>query len=221
MRRFLHNNGLSVALFGCFLAFQIGLSIVGQRQYNQELITHHLPTVTYGKYLGSDAFLEATMENWESEFLQMFAYVVLTAFLYQRGSAESKDPSGGEAVDREPRQGQEKQNAPWPVRKGGLALVLYSHSLSLSLFLLFGISFWLHAFSGARAHSLFEVAHGNEAVSIIEYMGTSQFWFESLQNWQSEFFSIGVMIVLSIVLREKGSPESKPVDAPHGMTGHE
>ena len=163
MRRFLHNNGLSVTLFGCFLAFQIGLSIVGQRQYNQELITHHLPTVTYGKYLGSDAFVEATMENWESEFLQIFAYVVLTAFLYQRGSAESKDPSGGEAVDREPRQA--KKILRGRFAKAGLALVLYSHSLSLSLFLLFGISFWLHAFSGAKAHSLFEVAHGNEAVA--------------------------------------------------------
>ena len=221
MRRFLHDNGLSVALFGCFLAFQIGLSIVGQRQYNQELNSHQLPTVTYAEYLVSDAFLEATMENWESEFLQMFAYVVLTAFLYQRGSAESKDPSGSEAVDRDPRLGQGKKNIPSPVRKGGVALFLYSHSLSLALFLLFGISFGLHACSGAKAHSLFEVAHGHEAVGPIEYLGTSQFWFESLQNWQSEFFSIGVMVVLSIVLREKGSPESKPVDAPHGMTGHE
>ena len=219
MKRILHNNGLSLVLFGLFMIFQIGLSIVGHRQHNQERIDHRLVPITFAEYLASDSFIEATMENWESEFLQMFAYVVLTTFLLQKGSAESKSLDGNEAVDRDPRAAQTKQDAPWPVRRGGFILILYSHSLSLALFLLFIVAFALHAISGARQHSIEELAHGGHAVSAIEYLATDQFWFESLQNWQSEFFSIAVMIVLSIVLREKGSPESKPVDAPHAMTG--
>jgi hypothetical protein len=219
MKRVLHNNGLSIVLFSLFVVFEIGLSIVGQRQYNQERIDHRLAPLTYADYLVSGAFVEATMENWESEFLQMFAYVVLTAFLFQKGSAESKSLDGHEAVDRDPRAARLKRDAPWPVRRGGLKLKIYEHSLSLGLLSLFSIAFALHAISGARVHSIQEIAHGGHAVSAIEYLGTAQFWFESLQNWQSEFFSIGVMVVFSIVLREKGSPESKPVDAPHAMTG--
>jgi hypothetical protein len=221
MKRVLHNNGLSLVLFGLFVMFEIGLSIVGQRRYNQERIDHRLAPVNFANYLVSADFMEATMENWESEFLQMFAYVVLTTFLFQKGSAESKSLDGNEAVDRDPREARLKQDAPSPVRRGGLSLTLYSHSLSLALLLLFCISFALHAMSGAREHSILEVAHGGHAVSVIEYLATAQFWFESLQNWQSEFFSIGVMIVFSIVLREKGSPESKPVDAPHAVTGRD
>jgi hypothetical protein len=219
MKRVLHNNGLSLVLFGLFVLFQIGLSMVGHRQHNQERIDHRLTPITFAEYLASDSFIEATMENWESEFLQMFAYVVLTTFLFQKGSAESKSLDGNEAVDRDPRAARLKPDAPWPVRRGGLILTFYSHSLSLALLLLFGVAFVLHAISGAREHSIQEVAHGGHAISVIEYLATAQFWFESLQNWQSEFFSIAVMIVLSIVLREKGSPESKPVDTPHSMTG--
>jgi hypothetical protein len=165
--------------------------------------------------------MEATMENWESEFLQMFAYVVLTAFLYQQGSAESRKLDEPEAVDRDPRLADQKDNTPWPVRKGGLVLTLYEHSLSLGLFLLFAMSFALHAVSGARAYNLEELAHGGQIVTVVQYMSTAQFWFESLQNWQSEFFSIGMMVVLSIVLRQRRSPESKPVDSPHRKTGYE
>jgi hypothetical protein len=161
------------------------------------------------------------MENWESEFLQMFAYVLLTAFLYQKGSAESKNPDQPEAVDRDPRQSRNKKDAPWPVRRGGIVLKLYENSLALALFLLFVISFVLHASGGASEYSEQQIAHGAEAVTVLQYMATAQFWFESLQNWQSEFFSIAVLVVLSIFLRQKGSPESKPVDSPHSMTGHE
>jgi hypothetical protein len=161
------------------------------------------------------------MENWESEFLQMFAYVLLTAFLFQKGSAESKNPDQPEAVDRDPRQSREKKDAPWPVRRGGIVLKFYENSLALALFLLFLISFMLHAIGGASEYSDQQIAHGAQAVTVFQYMGTAQFWFESLQNWQSEFFSIAILVVLSIFLRQKGSPESKPVDSPHSMTGHE
>jgi len=219
MKNILHKHGLSIVLFGFFVLFQLGLSVVGQRQYNQEQVNHGQPTIDYFGYVSSAAFLEATMENWESEFLQMFGYVVLTAFLYQRGSAESKKPGENEAVDRDPRLARTKADAPWPVRKGGPILKLYEHSLSLALLLLFIISLGLHALGGAKEYSRQELVHGGQSLSAWQYLGTAQFWFESLQNWQSEFFSIGVMVVLSMFLRQRGSPESKPVDSPHHQTG--
>jgi hypothetical protein len=163
------------------------------------------------------------MENWESEFLQMFVFIMLTVFLYQKGSAESKDPDKEETVDRDPRTSRDKQDAPWPVRRGGLVLKLYENSLGLTFLLLFLLTFYLHAVGGAGEYNQDKVEHGgNEPpVSTFAYMATSRFWFESLQNWQSEFFSIGLMVVLTIWLRQKGSPESKPVDAPHDQTGNE
>jgi hypothetical protein len=221
MKQKLRDHGLSLALFGFFIIFQLGLSLVGQRQYNEQQIQHGQNVLSYPEYVTSAEYLEATMENWESEFLQMFAYVLMTAFLFQKGSAESKDPEQPEAVDRDPRQSRNKKEAPWPVRRGGVVLKLYENSLGLALFLLFVISFILHAMGGAREYSEQEIAHGGQAISVLQYMVTSKFWFESLQNWQSEFFSIAVLVVLSIFLRQKGSPESKPVDSPHSMTGHE
>lgn len=221
MKHKLREYGLSITLLGLFFVIQVGLSLVGQRQYNHDQADHGQPTVSYLEYVRGPAFLEATMENWESEFLQMFAYVLLTAFLFQKGSAESKDPEKQEAVDRDPRQSRDVENAPWPVRKGGIVLKLYENSLSIALFLLFAIAFVLHAVGGAKVYSQQQTAHGEQAVTVMQYLGTAQFWFESLQNWQSEFFSIGILVLLSIFLRQKGSPESKPVDSPHSMTGHE
>jgi hypothetical protein len=217
----LYNNGLSIALFGLFLITEIGLSIAGYRHYNADQLQHNQPVISYVQYLRSPAFFEATMENWESEFLQMAAYVILTSFLYQKGSAESKKLHSSEAVDRDPRLSESNSQSPWPVRRGGIALKLYEHSLSLALVLLFLASFVWHAYSGAQEYSSEQIVHGQPGVTMIEYLGTDQFWFESLQNWQSEFLSIGLMVVLSIFLRQRGSPESKPVDAPHSQTGHE
>lgn len=223
MGRFLRNNGLSVALLGSFLLFQGGLSVVGLEQHNQEQEAHGKPTISYGEYLTSPPFLEATMENWESEFLQMFAFVIFTVFLYQKGSPESKDPDKDEKVDKEPdpEEIKRKKDVPGPVRRGGIALKLYENSLSITLLILFLLSFYLHAVSGSQAYSQEQVDHGNPAVSPMEYLATPQFWFESLQNWQSEFFSIGVLVLLAVVLRQRGSTQSKPVDSPHGKTGTE
>ena len=218
-KHFFRNNGLSIVIFGLFAACQVALSVVGLRQHNQQRLEHQEPALGYVAYVESPAFLEATMENWESEFLQMFAYVVLTVFLYQKGSAESKPPDRQEAVDRDPRRVPLRPDTPWPVRRGGWVLRLYEYSLSLALLLLFVVSFALHAVGGAQEASRQSLLHGGAPVSAWDYLGTTQFWFESLQNWQSEFFSIGAMVVLSIFLRQRGSPESKPVDAPHGDTG--
>jgi hypothetical protein len=221
IHRLLRDNGLSLVLFGLFALSLVGQALAGHRHYNDEQIAHQQPTVTISEYLRSGEFIEATAENWESEFLQMGAYVLFTCFLFQRGSSESKKIGESEPVDRDPRQSKNKRGVPWPVRRGGWALRLYSHSLSLAFILLFAVSFLAHAIGGARAHNEEELAHGGNAVSVIEYLGSSQFWFESFQNWQSEFLAIGMMVVLSIFLRQRGSPESKPVDAPHRQTGSE
>ena len=171
MKEKLRDHGLSLALFGFFIVFQFGLSVVGQRQHNQQQIQHGQPVLSYLEYVTSADYLEATMENWESEFLQMFAYVILTAFLFQKGSAESKDLDKPEAVDRDPRQARNKKDAPWPVRRGGVVLKLYENSLSLALFLLFVISFILHAVGGARRYSEQEIAHGGQAVTALAVYG--------------------------------------------------
>ena len=221
MKRFLRDNGLSLVLFGLFFfAFMVGQTFTGHQEYNNEQEEHGQQAIGLVEYLGTGHFLEATMENWESEFLQMFFFVILTVFLYQKGSAESKDPEKEEDVDRDPRKVRNKKDTPWPVRKGGPILTVYEHSLSLAFLLLFLGSFILHGVGGARDYNEDQEAHGKpERVSTMQYMATSRFWFESLQNWQSEFLAVGSMVVLTIFLRERGSKESKPVDAAHSETG--
>jgi len=221
MRRLLRENGLSIVWLGLFFFTLVcGQSVAGHREYNSDQKEHGRPEATYVEYVRSAHFVEATMENWESEFLQMFLFVVLTACLYQKGSAESKKLDEEEEVDRDPRRSKNRKDAPWPVRKGGFVLKLYENSLSLAFLVLFLGSFLLHAAGGAREYNQDQAEHGSaERVTTLQYMATSRFWFESLQNWQSEFLAVGLMVVLSIWLRQKGSPESKPVDAPHSQTG--
>ena len=220
MKRFWRNNGLSIVMLGLFfVAFIVGQALSGWFEDNEDRTQHGRPAQTFAEYLTSAHFAEATMENWESEFLQMGVFVLFTVFLYQKGSAESKDPEKREEVDRDPRNVRDKRNAPWPVRRGGWVLKLYEYSLSLAFFLLFLVSFLLHAASGRLEYNEEQLLHGAPAVSLGGYMSSSRFWFESFQNWQSEFLAIGCMVVFSIYLRQRGSPESKPVDAPHSETG--
>jgi hypothetical protein len=221
MRRILYENGLSLAMVGLFVLCVVGQSVAGHGKYNAERHDHGQRPLSYLEYLGTGHFLEALAENWESEFLQMGAYVLLTVFLRQKGSPESKKLAREEAVDADPARSRTNPQAPWPVRRGGRLLTLYRYSLTLALFGLFGLSLGLHAVGGVREYNADQVGHGGAPISLINYLGTATFWFESLQNWQSEFLSLGVMILLSIVLRQQGSPESKPVDHPHGETGRE
>ncbi|MFL5801589.1 MAG: DUF6766 family protein [Roseiflexaceae bacterium] len=220
MRRWIHDNSLSIALFGLFLSCLIAQSISGWLDYNADQNAHQRFEIGYTGYLTSGHFIESVFENWESEFLQDGAYVLLTAFLVQRGSAESKDPDADEPVDADPSQAQHDPNAPWPVRRGGLWLALYKNSLFLACLVLFAAAFALHAVGGARAYSEEQLEHGGQAVSMLEYLGTARFWFESFQNWQSEFLAVATLVLLSIFLRQQGSPESKPVASPHHQTGN-
>jgi hypothetical protein len=220
----MRNNALTWAALALFLVSFGGQVATGERVYNAEQTSHHQPTVSLAEYLVTGHFVEATFENWESEFLQMGTYVFLTAFLVQRGSSESKKPKdeeGGEEqeVDEDPREHRNDPGAPWPVRRGGLVLKLYENSLSIAFLSLFLASMLLHAAGGAKEYSAEQAAHVEAGVTLLGYMGTSQFWFESFQNWQSEFLSVISIVLLSIFLRQKGSPESKPVHAPHRSTG--
>jgi hypothetical protein len=218
-RRAWRDHGLSIVLVTLFAAAMIGQVATGWRVYNEERQQHGQKEVSFTAYLGTGHFGEATFENWESEFLQMAFYVLLTVVLFQRGSSESKRPGVVELVDLDPRESPSKASAPWPVRRGGLVLTLYENSLSLAFVLLFVMSFTLHATRGVIEYNEQQIAHGQQAIGAMEYLGTPQFWFESFQNWQSEFLSMVAMVGLSIFLRQRGSPESKPVDAPTWDTG--
>jgi hypothetical protein len=213
---FLYKNSLSLVIFSIFLIFLAAQAYTGWKQYNEDMLEKGGSTVMLGEYLQSAHFVEATFENWESEFLQMGMYVLFTVFLRQKGSSESKSVDEKEEVDREPKP---HPHAPWPVKKGGFWLKLYSHSLFIAFSLLFLISFVLHFRSSQIEYNKEQLLKGQNAETAGEYLSNSKFWFESFQNWQSEFIAVLGIVVLSIFLRQKGSPESKPVDAPHSETG--
>lgn len=219
MRKWAKEHGLFLANVALFLAFFGGMILSGAASFSEEQQAHGEPAVSVLGFLATGEFLEATFENWESEFLQMGMYVVLTIFLFQKGSSESK-PVGKEAPqDEDPRQAAIKKATPWPVKRGGMALKLYEHSLSILLFLLFLASFTMHAVGGTEAYNQDQQSHGESTVTLLQYIATSRFWFESFQNWQSEFLAVAVLVGASVYLREKGSPESKPVAEPHYETG--
>lgn len=218
IKTILRENGLSLLLFLLFILSQAGLTVVGWHQSNQQKINHGGAANTYLEYLQSPELLETTMENWESEFLQMYLFVVLTTHLYQKGSVASKKLNGDNAVDADARQFKHLPHVPWPVKRGGFILSVYEQSLGLAFLFIFLISFYLHALGGALAYSAENALHGEPPVSVWQYLATAQFWFESLQNWQSEFFSLMLMVVLTIFLRQRFSPESKPVACPHNET---
>lgn len=216
---FLYKNSLSLVVFSVFLLLWIGQGLSGWLVHNEDLMRHKQMPISFLSYLQTPHFREATSENWESEFLQMGFYVVLTVFLRQKGSAESKSLEKEEKVDRDPRKDKNKQNAPWPVRQGGWTLKIYEHSLGSAFLLLFLISFFWHAISGHALENEERSFYGQPIISLWEFIFSSSFWFQSFQNWQSEFLAVLSIVLLSIWLREKGSPESKPVSAPHSETG--
>ncbi|CAN5824256.1 hypothetical protein BH10ACT9_BH10ACT9_12210 [soil metagenome] len=218
-RTFVHENGLLFACLGLFALFFVGMIVAGTATYNEEQREHgSAEQITVFQYLRTGAFVEATFENWESEFLQMGMYVVLTAFLYQRGSSESKPLNRSAPQDEDPHK-DPPPNAPWPVKRGGIVLKVYENSLAIAFFVLFFASWALHAAGGVAAYNSEGEQHGQPAISIWNYVTTSQFWFESMQNWQSEFIAVAAIVGLSIVFRQRGSAESKPVAEPHHDTG--
>lgn len=205
-------------MIGLFVIFLAALSITGYVHNNNELRAHAQPPDTYGVYITSGEFVEAVFENWESEFLQMAALVFATIFLRQYGSADSKKMRGKEDVDTSSRYSiihattrKRRTKAIW--------MALYANSLTLALAALFLTSFALHALGGTAAYNQEAAQHREPSISTAQYVTSSQFWFESFQNWQSEFLAVGSLLILSVFLRQRGSPESKPIGASNRNTG--
>lgn len=211
MRTIFRDNGLTIVLMTMFLVSVVGMILAGHATYNEELTNHGAPAVGLLAYLGTGAFLSALFENWESEFLQMSVYVILTAMLFQRGSAESRDPDNPDRPD--------DQLPPDLQRRYPVLSWCYSNALGLALAALFVVTFSLHWWASFVAANDEAARHGGELRSFGAYVLDAQLWFESLQNWQSEFLSTAVLVVLSIFLRHQGSPESKPVGASNAETG--
>lgn len=217
MKKFFRHNGLSLVFFLLFVLSLVGQSIMGLKEFNQEMKDEGGVQVTFGEYFSTGHFIESTFENWESEFLQMALFVVLTMHLYQKGSSESKDPDKKEEVDREP--DPRRKNAPWPVKKGGIILSIYKNSLGISLFLLFFLSFLLHWHGSQMKFNHEQILKHKPTETALGFLSNSRFWFESFENWQSEFLSVFAIVILSIYFRQKCSAQSKPVDAPNDETG--
>lgn len=212
---FFYRNSLSIVVLGLMLICLLGQFFTGWKTLNKELAEQGSSMLSLGDYIHSGHFIQATFENWESEFLQMMLYIVLTVSLRQKGSSESKSLEEKEDVDKEPHP---HPRAPWPVKKGGIWLALYKHSLSLAFALLFLASFGMHFYGSLKDYNEEQMVKHEPTVSAMHYISDSRFWFESFQNWQSEFLAVFSIVILSIWLREKGSPESKPVDMAHDET---
>lgn len=216
----IRDRALTLALMAMFLVFLAGQLITGFAEYNGEQAQHGHAAVAMTDYLATGHPWEALFENWESEFLQMSVFVLLTTFLIQKGSPESRRPGVKEPFDMDPRDFADNPDAPWPVRRGGWILRLYEHSLGLAFVLLFLVAWVGHAVGGSAAYAADQVSHGLPRPAFTDYLMSARFWFESFQNWQSEFLAIASMVWLAVYLRQRWSPESKPVHAPHAETGH-
>lgn len=213
---FFYRNGLTIVFLSLFIVTLMAQALTGWKEHNTELKEDQRQEIGLGTYLQSGHFISATFENFESEFLQMALYVLLTVTLRQVGSAESKKIDEPEEVDREPKF---SEDAPWAVKKGGWVLRLYSHSLSICFAILFLASWAMHLYGSWQNHNVEQLAKNLPGESVIAYLGQAEFWFETFQNWQSEFLSVASIVFLTIYFRQKGSPESKPVDAPYMETG--
>lgn len=212
---FLYRNSLSIVLIIFMISCLTAQFFTGWKTENKELMENGSAALSIGQYVYSGHFIQATFENWESEFLQMMLYVLLTVSLRQKGSSESKSLGKEEDVDKEP---VPHADAPWPVKRGGIWLKIYKHSLSIAFAVLFLISFSLHFYGSLKEYNEEQISKEKPTISASQYIKESRFWFESFQNWQSEFLAVASLVILSIWLREKGSPESKPVDMPHDET---
>nr|WP_294860612.1 DUF6766 family protein [uncultured Fluviicola sp.] len=214
---FLKRNALSITFLFLMICSLSGQIYTGWNDHNDFLETYGKPATSIGTYLVSGHFLQATFENWESEFLQMALLVVLTIFMKQEGSSESR-PMEDEPKDKDG-ECEPLKNSPWSVKKGGLVLLFYKNSLSIVLVLLFLLSFGLHWYGSFLNFNEQQSLEGLPLTTCFAYLGHSKFWFESFQNWQSEFLSIFAIVFLSIYLRQAGSSQSKKVNAPHSETG--
>jgi hypothetical protein len=227
--RSLRNHGLALFFLALFLAALVGQAIAGHADYNNSEIEHaqllnqQPETLSFWRYVVSSSFGQAVMENWQSEYLQFTLFILVTVWLVQKGSPESKElHRAGTETDENQRVGEHADaSSPRWARAGGIRLWLYSNSLVLVMSLFFFGSWFAHSVTGWSEYNADQIEHEQEPLSWVQYIGSADFWQTTLQNWQSEFLAVGSMAVLAIYLRQRGSPESKPVGAPHAATGVE
>jgi hypothetical protein len=221
--RTLRNHSLSLLFLAMFLASLIGQAIAGHADFNNDQIAHMGDTISFWRYLTSSSFAQAVMENWQSEYLQFTSYIFLTVWVVQKGSPESKkvDQVGIES-DKEQKVGHyATDRSPKWARTRGLRLWIYSNSLVIVMGMIWLGTWFAQSVAGWSAYNAEQFDHHEASLSWVGYLGSADFWQTTLQNWQSEFLAVGSMAVLSIYLRQRGSPESKPVGSPHEATGVE
>ena len=219
-RSFLRDNGRSLFFLAIFLAAIIGQAFAGYANENERLAQHGRSSISFWDFIGSSRFLVDVAENWQSEFLQFSLFIFATVWLVQRGSSESKKVGDeGLESDREQLVGRHaRADSPAWARVGGWRTAVYSNSLLIVMVGVFALS-WLAQSLGGLVVANEELAeHGMPAQSWAEYLVSPDFWNRTLQNWQSEFLAVGAMTAFAILLRQRGSAESKPVGAPHEET---
>jgi hypothetical protein len=221
MRRFLFENGLSVFFGALFLATLVGQSFVGQHAYNADQTAHGSAPLSWIDYVLSPAFGGAVLENWQSEFLQFTLFILATVWLVQKGSNESKqlDSIGLESKQAQRLEGYAPENAPRWAKLRDWRRAVYENSLLLAMGAIFFATWFGQSLNNWREFNADQREHREAAISWGSYVLNADFWERTLQNWQSEFLAVGTMAVFTIYLRQRGSPESKPVGAPHEETG--
>jgi membrane protein implicated in regulation of membrane protease activity len=223
MQRLWRENSLSLVFLLFFALAVAGQAFAGWHEFNDEALAHQEETISLGRYLTTSSFGNALLENWQSEYLQFTLYILLTVWFIQRGSPESKEPGeeGGESDEEQLVGEHARPDSPRWARAGGWRLAVYSNSLIIVMASIWVLSWFGQSVTGWSEYNSDQLTHDESTVSWVGYLGTAHFWESTLQNWQSEFLAVGSMAVLSIYLRQRGSPESKPVGAPHGATGTE
>ena len=221
--RAVRNHGLALVFLAMFLAALAGQAISGHAEYNNEQIAHVSETVSFWRYVVSSNFGQAVMENWQSEYLQFTTFILLTVWLLQKGSPESKklDKVGTESDEEQKVGAYAHERSPKWAGARGLKLWIYSNSLVLVMGTIWIGTWFAQSVTGWSSYNDDQLQHQESTVNWLGYLGSADFWQTTLQNWQSEFLAVGSMAVLSIYLRQRGSPESKPVGAPHDATGVE
>lgn len=216
-------NGLSIAFGLLFLASLIGQAISGLADFNERQLSKGLEEINFGQYVTSSNFAVDVTENWQSEYLQFLLFIVLTVWLVQKGSPESKDldKRGTESDEDQLLGSHTKPDSPPWAKAGGLKTKVYANSLGLVMGVVFLLSWLGQSIAGFSAYAADQITNLQDPGSWAEYLGSPEFWNRTLQNWQSEFLAVWSMVVLSVYLRQRGSPESKPVGAAHGETNVE
>jgi uncharacterized protein DUF6766 len=223
VRNFLKHNGLSLAFLGLFLTAGVFQAVAGLAVFNEEQARHGDPAISFVRYVTSSSFGVAVMENWQSEYLQFTLFILLTVWLVQRGSPESKQlGKEGRESDQDQLVGDHaREDSPGWARATGLRRRVYENSLLIVMGAIWIGTWFAQSVTGLNEYNSEQLDHHEATVSWVGYLGSADFWERTLQNWQSEFLAVGSMAILAVYLRQRGSPESKPVGAAHHTTGVE